>query len=164
MADFLERIYDQHAHALFAFVLNLTRHEADTQDILQEIFRKLGRRPDCLKDVANERAFLLRMAYRIVIDQSRRRAVRDRAAEALPAPLFAPSDDPDAAAHRATLEAALAELPPDQRAVVHLRLWSGLTFAEIAQTLDLPPDTAASRYRYGLDKLRTLLRPYYEAL
>jgi len=164
MTHSLERIYDQHAQALFSFVLNLTRHEADTQDILQEIFHKLARRPACLQGVVNERAFLLRMAYRLIVDQSRRRQTRERVAEAMPGALFAPSDDPDAVVYREALATALAELPSEQRAVVHLKLWSGLTFAEIAESLDLPPDTAASRYRYGLDKLRTLLRPYYETL
>lgn len=164
MADPLERIYDQHAQALFAFVLNLTRHEADTQDILQEVFHKLARQPDCLQGVANERAFLLRMAYRLIVDQSRRREVRQRAIQEMPVTIFAPDDNPDAASHRAALASALAELPPEQRAVVHLKLWSDLTFAEIADTLDLSPNTVASRYRYGIDKLRSLLRPYYEVL
>ena len=59
---------------------------------------------------------------------------------------------------------ALAELPADQRAVVHLKLWAGLTFDEIAGTLGIPPNTAASRYRYGIDKLRTRLRPIYKEL
>ena len=62
------------------------------------------------------------------------------------------------------MAAALGELPPDQRAVVHLKLWEGLTFEAIAATLDLPLNTAASRYRYGLDKLRDHLRPLYEEI
>jgi RNA polymerase sigma-70 factor (ECF subfamily) len=45
-----------------------------------------------------------------------------------------------------------------------LKLWEGLTFEEIAAVLDLSPSTAASRYRYGLDKLRGRLRPLYEEI
>jgi RNA polymerase sigma-70 factor (ECF subfamily) len=48
--------------------------------------------------------------------------------------------------------------------VVHLKLWEGLTFEQIAGALDIPLNTAASRYRYGLDKLRGRLRPLYEEL
>ena len=55
---------------------------------------------------------------------------------------------------RLALAGALGELPADQRAVVHLKLWEGLTFDQIAEALELSPNTAASRYRYGLDKLR----------
>ena len=72
--------------------------------------------------------------------------------------------DPDEQAFRNALAESLGELPPDQRAVVHLKLWAGLTFEEIAETLEIPPNTAASRYRYGLDKMRARLRPIYEEL
>ena len=62
------------------------------------------------------------------------------------------------------LSAALGELPADQRAVVHLKLWEGLTFEQIAELLGIPLNTAASRYRYGLDKLRERLRPLYDEI
>ena len=42
----LERLYDAHAQALFAFLLNFTRDEADTRDLLQELFVKLARQPE----------------------------------------------------------------------------------------------------------------------
>ena len=48
--------------------------------------------------------------------------------------------------------------------MVHLKLWEGLTFEEIAAALDISPNTAASRYRYGLDKLRDRLRPLHEEM
>ena len=161
----LAHLYDAHAPALFAFALDLTRSEADTADILQEIFCRLAARPELLRGVRDERAFLLRMVYTRVVDASRRRAVRQRFAdEADPAALFAPAADPDETAFRESLARALEELPADQRAVVHLKLWQGLTFDEIATALRIPPNTAASRYRYGLDKLRTLLRPLYEEI
>jgi len=47
---------------------------------------------------------------------------------------------------------------------VHLKLWEGLTFERIAALLELPANTAASRYRYGIDKLRERLRPLFEEL
>ena len=47
----LERLYDEHAQALFAFLLNLTRNETDTRDILQDLFIKLARNPDLLDAV-----------------------------------------------------------------------------------------------------------------
>jgi RNA polymerase sigma-70 factor (ECF subfamily) len=163
----LERLYDDHAPALFAFLLNFTRHEADTRDLLQEVFVKLARQPEILRGVRDERAFLIRLAHNQAVDLMRRRATRERNYEQLAADravLFAPSADPDEQAFRAALAQALGELPPDQRAVLHLKLWEGLTFEEIAAVLDIPPNTAASRHRYGLDKLRERLRPFYEEL
>ena len=163
----LERLYDDHAQALFAFLLNFTRNEDDTRDVLQEVFTKLARRPELLRAARDERAFLIRLAHNAAIDLMRRRGARDRQHEqfaAEPLSPFAPANDPDEQAYRVQLMDALAELPPDQRAVVHLKLWEGLTFEQIADALGMPPNTAASRYRYGLDKLRVRLRPLYEEI
>jgi RNA polymerase sigma-70 factor (ECF subfamily) len=55
---------------------------------------------------------------------------------------------------------ALRSLPTDQREVVVLKIWEGLTFQEIADVLDCTLPTAASRYRYALQKLTTKLRVF----
>jgi RNA polymerase sigma-70 factor (ECF subfamily) len=163
----LERIYDEHAQALFAFLLNFTRDENDTRDLLQGIFTRLAREPGLLKGARDERAFLIRLAHNAAIDLMRRRGTRQKyhdqfAEEEIS--IFAADANPDVAAFRESLSRALAELPEDQRAVVHLKLWENLTFEQIATALDIPPNTAASRYRYGLDKMRERLRPLYEEI
>ena len=163
----IERLYDEHAQALFAFLLSFTRDEEDTRDVLQEVFVKFARQPDLLRAARDERAFLLRLAHNAAVDLMRRRRTRAKNHEQFGAeniPSFAPSTDPDESAFRQELAAALGELPPDQRAVVHLKLWAGLTFEQIATALEIPLNTAASRYRYGLDKLRSRLRPIYEEI
>ncbi len=160
-------LYDNHAQALYAFLLNLTRNEDDTRDVLQEVFVKLARQPGLLDGVREERAFLIRLAHNAAIDLMRRRGTREKHHELFGAECvtaFARTDDPDEESFRRALAEALAELPPDQRAVVHLKLWEGLTFEQIAATLEIPLNTAASRYRYGLDKLRGRLRPLYEEI
>ena len=167
MPSDLERLYDEHASALFAFLLNLTRDQEDTHDLLQDVFIKLARQPGLLDAARDERAFLLRLAHNAAIDLMRRRGTRERQHEQFGAEQvngFAPASDPDEAAFRAELSAALGELPAEQRAVVHLKLWAGLTFEDIADTLEIPLNTAASRYRYGLDKLRARLRPIYDEI
>ena len=163
----IERLYDDHASALFAFLLNVLRNEADTQDVMQELFVKLARRPALLENVREERGFLLRMGHNLAIDLMRRRATRDKNYDQLarePALLFASGTDPDEQTFREKLAEALGGLPADQRAVVHLKLWEKLTFEGIAETLEIPANTAASRYRYGIDKLRERLRPIYDEI
>ena len=163
----LASLYDAHAGPVFAFALNLTRSEADARDVLQEVFIRLAKQADASEPIRDVRGFLLRLAHNQIVDLGRRRDTRNRREEAFQTDaleLFAPSADPDEASFRAQLAASLAELPEDQRAVVHLKLWEGLTFEHIAETLDIPANTAASRYRYGLDKLRTRLRPLYEEI
>ncbi len=163
----LGKLYDEHAPALFAFLLNLTRNEADTRDLLQDVFIKLARPPSLLAGVREERAFLIRLAHNQAIDLMRRRGTRQKNYEQLAADaesLFAPGAEPDEEEFRRALSQAMGELPAEQRAVLHLKLWEGLTFEQIATALDISPNTAASRYRYGLDKLRDRLRPLYEEI
>jgi RNA polymerase sigma-70 factor, ECF subfamily len=163
----LERLYDEHAQRLYAYLLNFTRDEFDTRDILQDTFVKLAREPKLLASARDERAFLIRVAHNCAIDFMRRRTSRSRRQDALAAEqveLFARTDDPDTTAFRARFASALGKLPPEQREVVHLKLWEGLTFEQIAAVLEISANTAASRHRYGLDKLRELLRPIYEEL
>jgi RNA polymerase sigma-70 factor (ECF subfamily) len=163
----LERLYEAHAQALFAFLLNLTRNEADTRDLLQETFARLAKDSSLLERVENERSFLLRTVHNLAIDLIRRRGSRSERQDKWSqdaVPIFAPSVDPDEEAFRRALSASMGELVEEQRTVVHLKLWEGLTFQQIAELLDIPANTAASRYRYGLDKLRERLRPIYDEI
>ena len=163
----LARLYDAHAQGLFAFVLNLTHHEADTRDVLQEVFVKLAGRPEMLRDVRDERRFLLRLAHNLAIDLIRRRGTREKTHEKFGAEaddIFEPSNELDEQSFRRELDGALGALPVEQRAVVHLKLWEGLTFEDIGDTLNISLNTAASRYRYALDKLRGRLRPLYDEI
>lgn len=163
----LEQIYDEHAQAIFAFLLSLTRDEADTRDLLQEIFVRLARQPHLLDKARDPRAFLLRLAHNMAIDLMRRRTTREKNQDSAAAEgvlIFSPVNDPDEQSFQTALNEAMANLPPEQRAIVHLKLWQALTFEEIAETLGISSNTAASRYRYGIDKLRDLLRPLYDEI
>ena len=107
----IERLYDGHMQPLYAFLLNFTRDEADTRDLLQEIFVKLAREPKLLDGVRDERAFLIRLAHNAAIDLVRRRGTRERTKENFTAENvspFAPTNDPDEKTFRAELADALA--------------------------------------------------------
>ncbi len=162
----LETLYDDHAQALFAFLLNFLRDESDTRDVLQELFAKLARNPGLLHSVRDRRGYLLRLAHNQAVDLIRRRASRQKNREQFAQEtcgIFA-APDPDERAFAASLAHAMGALPPEQRAVVHLKLWEKLTFGQIAATLGIPANTAASRYRYAIDKLRDRLRPIYDEI
>jgi RNA polymerase sigma-70 factor (ECF subfamily) len=168
LQDWLEEIYHEHAPALFRFLIRLTGNETETRDLLQEIFVRLAKSPKLLDGIAAPRSYLFRLAHRLVIDRYRRdetrqlyddRAYREGESFATPEP----STD-DAAWLRKTLASCLEALPAEQKAVVILKVWEEMTFADIAGVLDIPANTAASRYRYALDKLRYELRPLYRDL
>jgi RNA polymerase sigma-70 factor (ECF subfamily) len=168
LQDWLEGIYRDHAPALFRFLLRLTSSETETRDLLQEIFVRLAKSPRMLDGVAAPRSYLFRLAHRLAIDRFRRdqarqlyndRAYQEREPHAAPEPFTE-----DTAWLQKTLSASLVALPPEQKAVVILKVWEEMTFAEIAGVLDISANTAASRYRYALDKLRDELRPLYRDL
>jgi RNA polymerase sigma-70 factor (ECF subfamily) len=163
----IQRVYDEHADGLFAFLLNFTRDEDDTRDLLQEIFIRIARRPELLRRARDERAFLIGLAHNAAVDLMHRRGAGEKYHELFGArqtALFATTSDPDEQLLRTAISSALGELPPEQRAVVHLKLWEGMTFEAMAAALEIPTNTAASRYRYGLDKLRERLRPLYDEI
>jgi RNA polymerase sigma-70 factor (ECF subfamily) len=70
----------------------------------------------------------------------------------------APAKSEIPAEQSARLEQALASLPPEQREVIALKVDGGLKFHEIAAVLGTSPNTAASRYRYALEKLRERMK------
>jgi RNA polymerase sigma-70 factor (ECF subfamily) len=163
----LGRLYDEHAQAFYGFALNLLRSEADARDVLQEVFLRVARQPELLDTVRDERGFLLRLTHNKAIDLMRRRETRERNYDEFAKGeegVFARGADADETAFREQLSKALGELPPEQRAVAHLKLWEGLTFEGIGEALEIPANTAASRYRYALDKLRERLRPIYDEI
>ena len=143
---------DVNAARYLLFARSQARCEADAQDLLQDVLvevwrRSAGRQP--------EDALVFRTLRRRAIDLGRhtdRRARREQAAR----DWWQPPDE--AADGDAELEPAVRALPGPLREVVLLKVWGGLTFAQIAGTLGVPPATAASRYRYALEHLRQALK------
>jgi len=166
--DLIETLYQEHAPVLFRFLFRLTGNEAEVKDILQEVFIRLAKSPHLLKNVDSPRSYLFRMAHRLAIDHGRRERTRLHYNERIQQEhevQFSPSAvDHDEAWRCKLLADSLSMLPHEQKAVVLLKIWEGLTFAKIAEVLDISADTAASRYRYALDKLRDALRPLHRDL
>jgi RNA polymerase sigma-70 factor (ECF subfamily) len=161
----ISALYDAHAAGLFYYLVGMLNSEAEAKDLLQELFLKLQHQG--LPAVKSERAWLTRLAHNLALDWLRRHHTRRSAEErsaSEPQPLFQSAADPDTAEFARRVQTALDELPPEQRSVAHLKLWQGLTFEEIATAQGIPLNTAASRYRYAIDKLRTLLRPLYDEI
>ena len=81
----------------------------------------------------------------------RRRTKRQREASRAEESAFEPTLERSERQQR--IEAALNQLPSDQREVVALKIWGELTFAQISEVLEIAPGTAASRYRLALNRL-----------
>jgi RNA polymerase sigma-70 factor, ECF subfamily len=157
-ADEVRRLYDQHGPALVAFACSIVADTATAEDVVHQIFLRLLRGDTLIPELPV--AYLYR-AVRNAALNSRRKGNRSVSFEDQPVAaksLFQHDDGNREAA--LALQAALLELPDEQREVVVLRIWSGMTLEEAADLSGVSLNTAASRYRYALEKLRERLKPY----
>lgn len=164
-ADDLRRLWREHAAPLQAMLRRWCGNDADAADALQELFLRLARTPRLALSAADSRAFLVVTARRIAIDASRRRQAGQRREDQLAASGTLTELGADARSDadlRAAIARAVRALAPEQRGVFEARIFQGLTLAEIAESQGISINTAASRFRYALDKIRAELRPYYD--
>jgi RNA polymerase sigma-70 factor (ECF subfamily) len=147
----LEEAYDRYATQLYRHALALTRRSADAEDAVQTAFVKLASRLQAEAAIADLEAYL----HVAVRGESLRIAGRRRPAESTDR-LVAPRNGASLEEIDA-VNAALAALPPEQREVVMLHVYDGMTFRRIGEVLGVPLDTAASRYRYAREKLKEML-------
>jgi RNA polymerase sigma-70 factor, ECF subfamily len=149
-----QRWVEDHASKFLLYARQRARSEADAQDLVQAAVVEAARRR---RDGSPPPpALVFATLHRRAIDLARsedRRGERERAAsEPVAAAWFDPSAEDRELGQ--WVQSALSQLPEIYREVVTLKVWGGLTFAEIAETLAIPANTAASRYRYGLVELR----------
>jgi len=152
--DALAMIYDLHAGALYRLLFALLGRADDAEDALQEVFVKLALK-SC-SHVEDLRPYLFRMARNEAINMLRRRKREHRLMENYGEEKETTSPNGDAtfnAAHH-DWQRLLARLPLEQREIIALKIWEEMTFAEIAHIVKTSPNTAASRYRYGIERLR----------
>ncbi len=153
-AEEVRRLYDQHGPALVAYARGFVPDAAAAEDVVHQVFLRLLSAELTKPDMPV--AYVCR-AVRNAALNARRSNLRLAALELQSNVFWHRGGNQEAAL---TLEKALAELPEEQREVVVMRIWSGMTLEEIAAAVDAPPNTIASRYRYALNKLREKLRPY----
>jgi RNA polymerase sigma-70 factor, ECF subfamily len=158
-----ERLYDEHAQGVYASALRILGNPAQAQDVAQEVFLRLWRRPEAFDARRGELGPYLRlMARSRALDMWREGQAAGRASDRLKVVVAAdegrvedapaPATELDEA--RATVRRALHNLPRSQREALVLAYWGGMTADEIARRSQVPLGTAKSRIRLGLAKLR----------
>src|SRR5262245_26942257 len=152
----------EHAARFLLFARQQARSEADAQDLVQEAVLESMQRSD--SETPPPPTLVFATIYRRAIDLARREERRaGRELAAIDASLEAWFDTSIEDRERAqSIQSALLKLPDIYRQVITLKIWGGLTFAEISGVLCIPANTAASRYRYALQELRKQMVGCYE--
>jgi len=165
-----ETLYRRHRGALYRYLARQTRNTETANDLFQDVWSKVIMSRERYEPRAQFRTFLYRIARNCFIDHSRRSFVRNESNSgpdgweaALPG---SEQDRPDTRAEQAQLSAryraALSALPAEQREAF-LLYESGLSLDEIAHISAVGTETAKSRLRYAVAKLRASLAPLAEA-
>ena len=148
----IELSYHRYGPALLLFAAALAGERSRAQDAVHQVFLKLLE-SGSLREALDPKAYLFTCVRNAVLHD---RKARQRDVVLDPECAWFEPPHRDFAAEL-NLRRALCELPEDQREVTILHTWSELTFAQIAEVLSISANTAASRYRYALTKLREAL-------
>ena len=146
----LEGIFCQWSEPLHNYAYALTGSPDEADDIVADTMARMARLGWRLRLVRHPKAYLF-AAIRNGVHSRARRSQREAGLQADPPRTEAGSEE------SVVVREAVLRLPREQREVVVLRIWGGLTFEEIGRTVGVPLNTAASRYRHALGKLREAL-------
>jgi len=155
----LEDLYDEYARPLFRYALSILGSSEDAEDAVQDVFIRIALERMRVMRIRNVKAYLFASARNASYTRLRERHRRDELIEAACAGSSeVPADRvEDRLAQSEMLCTAFAELPIEQREVLTLKVFEQMTFDEIARTVGASINTVASRYRYGIAKLKQAL-------
>ena len=161
----LAAAYDACAVGLFRYAAMLLGDPHAAEDAVHQAFAKLLSRDAGLGEIEAVAAYLRSAVrnecYRML---GRRKLREDRSVAAALLEAAPQSEPPPSGELLGALERGLRSLPPEQREIVHMKTYERMTFAQIAGALSISINTAASRYRYALERLRKYLGPLAEEL
>ncbi len=158
----LELVYRHFGRRLYGYLISMLRSPSDAEEVLSETFMMVARKREQIGKADNLRVYLFAMSRNLAIEMFRRRTAQNEKLEGY-AEYLEVSQGCEGKWSKEELDGvrkAVVELPEEQREVLVLKIFEEMTFEEIAELLRISQDTAASRYRYALEKLRKQLKGY----
>lgn len=156
-----EVLYRRHNDSVYRYLLRLSLNHATAEDLYQEAWGKIVKARQSYRPTAKFSTFLFRVAHNCFIDHVRRNkrhsAEIDVDPDLSPATDDAPEQITEKHLLRRRLNKLLAEIPPEQRDVFLLHEEAGLSIDEIAGITGVNRETAKSRLRYAMGKIKTAL-------
>ena len=158
--DALCRIYEKYEGVMLTVAAGLLNNVGAAEDAVHDVFVAFAQSPERLRLAGSLRSYLTTCVANLARDRLR----ANKRQSANPPEAEPQTDEPTMPLSRAIhdeelrrLAEVLVTLPYEQREVIVLHLKGDLTFREIARVQDTSINTVQSRYRYGIDKLRSLL-------
>jgi len=150
-------LFDLTSQRLVRFALAITRNQHDAEDAVQASLVRIASRPLLFEPTLSPWAYLLQMVRNEALLIARRKKRWVESGNLQDLLVACPVDELDREETYRAIWLALRMLPPEQAEVVTLKIWEDMTFAQIGEILELSPNTAASRYQYGMNKLSKVL-------
>ena len=144
-------LVSQYAGTLYRVAFSVLRNPADAEDAVQEAFLRVLRHRDMLDEVRDQRVWLIRIVWNIVLDCKRRSKTRPETddiselARVLPADGLSAEQIASAAQHHAHVLACVDQLPTKERQVLMLSAFEELNSVEIASVLEISESSVRSR-------------------
>lgn len=158
----LEMVYEHFGRRLYGYLVSMVKYHSDAEEILNELFMTIVRKREQLAGAKNIRTYLFAIARNLAFEMFRKRSSHRETLSGYAQYLEVgeenkvkwDSDELD------TLRKAVDGLPENQREVVVLKIFEGMTFEEISQLMRISQNTVASRYRYAIEKLRDNMKGF----
>jgi RNA polymerase sigma factor (sigma-70 family) len=158
--DALRRIYEKYLNHLLTLAMALLNDAGRAEDVVHDVFVSFAGSAKDFKLGGNLKSYLTTCVINRARDQiraNRRGPTQLNAAESVSSDLNGPDQMIICSEESRKLNHAIAQLPDDQREVIALRLKGEMTFSQIAKLHNTSINTIQGRYRYGLNKLRSVL-------
>jgi RNA polymerase sigma-70 factor (ECF subfamily) len=160
-------VYEKYVGMLLTVAAHCLGDPSIAQDVAQDVFISLARAARALPIATSLKAYLITCAVNrcrdLVRQRSRRNTVTMDDADQIVCRLDGPVHLAESSETSSRLQASLAQLPAEQREAIVMHLHADMSFRAIAAATEVSLRTAQSRYRYGLDRLRTLLNGEVES-
>ena len=155
-----------HEHQIRKTVIGMLGDTPEADDVAQEVFIRFFRAIKDFKEEAKLSTYLTRIAINLSLNELKRRKKRQRRFGFFGGDkrinVIDGSSDPERIELKELIDKGLAQLDPDFRAVIVLRLIEGYSVKETAELLDLPKGTVASRLARAQVKLKEIIQPWMD--
>ena len=156
----LRRIYEKYLNYLLTLAMALLHNASDAEDVVHDVFVSFAKSAEDFKLTGNLKSYLATSVINRVRDRarrSRRQLTKTDKRELINSNSSSPEQSLISTEQSKLLNHAISQVPDQQRKVIVLRLIGQMKFKEIARLQGVSVNTIQGRYRYGLDKLKSLL-------